>query len=39
LDPETQKLQELLEKGIDFDNDQQIYEDNENYPNDEDIDL
>lgn len=36
LDPETQKLKELLEKGIDFEND---VNDDEDYADDNDIDL
>eukprot|EP00347_Sterkiella_histriomuscorum_P018524 403345183 len=39
LDPDTKQMQELYEKGIEFNNDQNADEDEENYANDEDIDL
>lgn len=40
-DPETQKLQEMFEKGINFDNDgiEENADEEDNYANDEDIDL
>jgi hypothetical protein len=38
-DPETQKLQEMLEKGIEFKNDEVGDGEDEDYAKDEDIDL
>lgn len=39
LDPETKQLQELMEKGIDFNNDNEEGDADANYANNEDIDL
>ena len=38
-DPEVQKIKELYEKGIDFENDGNGDEDDDNYAANEDIDL